>query len=360
MKKLLYIIAVVLMSVSCHRRPLTYDYDPTVEVILNVDWSDMSEQPTGMSVYCYPEDGGEATVSTTNINSMQSSVTLKLGAGVYNILTFNQSVSEYSSLGFDGMESYETATIHGATTTSKWAASKADSELIRNPTELAAATYLDLEITEDAVRDIVEMRSKVDTKAEDLVYTTISVDAKVVVKTSRVKIKLDGIQNFRSARATLYGMAASYNFAEQSSCTTRVTHLVEEWTSTVYDGDYRYGEITAFHTSFGMPGQTTLTRAEDYSDWDGEMKIDYLLADNKTQFSETYDLGGHVTLAEDQIVKADGDESTDPNAEADIYIDLGDDSTTTLPDVKPEGGATGGFDATIDDWGDEESFDVPI
>ena len=31
---------------------------------------------------------------------------------------------------------------------------------------------------------------------------------------------------------------------------------------------------------------------------------------------------------------------------------------TPLPDVKPEGGSSGGFDATVDDWGEEEEIDV--
>ena len=32
----------------------------------------------------------------------------------------------------------------------------------------------------------------------------------------------------------------------------------------------------------------------------------------------------------------------------------------TLPDVKPEGGSSGGFDATVDDWGDEVEFEVGV
>lgn len=346
---------------SCQRRALTYDYDPTVEIVINADWSDMEGTPTGMSVYCYPEDGGKPTVAIANINSKESSIRVQLGAGIYNILVFNQIPSDYGTVGFSGMESYETASINAVSTTSKWAVSKGEDDLVRDPEEVAAATYLDLEVTEEAIREIIEMRSKGETKAEDMIYITIDVAPKVVVKTSRVKIKLDGIHNYRSARATLYGMATGYNFAEQKSYSDKVTHILESWTSTVYEGDFRYGEITAFHTSFGLPGQTTETRGDDFSQWEGELDIDYLLVDNKTIFSESYDLAGHVTLAEELITASgEGDNQGDVNDPADIYIDLENAPLTTLPDVKPEGGAEGGFDATIDDWGDEEIHDIPI
>jgi hypothetical protein len=32
--------------------------------------------------------------------------------------------------------------------------------------------------------------------------------------------------------------------------------------------------------------------------------------------------------------------------------------TTPLPDVKPEGSGDGGFNAKVDDWGDEENIDI--
>ena len=31
-----------------------------------------------------------------------------------------------------------------------------------------------------------------------------------------------------------------------------------------------------------------------------------------------------------------------------------------LPDVKPEGGSAGGFDATVEDWGEEIEIEVPV
>lgn len=369
MKKFILLIGICLVIISCKRRPLSYDYDPTLEVILNVNWSEMSEVPTGMSVYCYLEGGTKPIVKIKNINTIESSIKLKLGAGKYNVLVFNQIPSDFGTIQFDEMNSFETAEINAVKTTSKWAESKAESDLIRDPEELAAATYLDFEITEEEIDkklDAYYSDKRDDDKDETIVIQkVINLTPKVVIKTTRVKVRLSGVHNLRSTRATLYGMASGYSFSKQKSHSNRATHLLEGWRLTQFD-DYREGEVTAFYTCFGMPEQTSESLTDDYSDWDGVMDVDYLLVDNKTVVSKSYDLTGHVRLAEDDS-RVEDEEDEDVNREADIYIDLdygdegGDgDDPEVLPDVKPAGGSNSGFDATVEDWGPEEDVDVPM
>ncbi len=358
MKKSLYIICISIIALSCERRELTYDYDPTVAVVLNVDWSDLSETPSGMSVYCYPESGETPTLVTRNINSTSVSVTVNLAAGNYNILVFNQIPSDFGTVSFDGLTSFETAQVNAASTSSDWAFSKSDSELVRDPEEVAIATYLNLEITEEDVREKLYLDSQDDVIADQVFYKEITVAPQVVIRTTRVKIRLAGIYNFSAVRATLYGMATGYNISDEKSHTDKATHVLESWSSTTFD-DYREGEITAYHTSFGMPGQTTETRSYDYSEWDGQLDIEFLLVDNQTIESASYTLKDVLTLSADEAARSDQVDQDD----IDIYFDIdynSDDTPITLPDVMPEGGASSGFDATVRDWGDEISYDIPL
>ncbi len=344
MKKVFFMtLGCLLLLSSCVRRELTYGYDPTVKIVLNVDWSDMETVPTGMSVYCYPDDGGSPTVIQTN---NVSSAELNLGVGNYNLLIFNQIPSDFGTINFSGLDNYYTAQVAATTTTSKWYASKADEELVRDPEDLAAATYHGLEVTQEAVDAKLDQFFTEDEASQTTIYMTINVDPKVVVKTTRVSIALDAIYNHSSTRASLYGMAQGYTFSTQKSHTTEVTHLLESWSKTLYD-DPNNGEIIAYFSCFGIPGQTTETRTVD--NWDGTLSLEILLVDNATIESYDFDISDKTTLTEDSGSK--GDEDTDINAPADIYVHI--DEGITLPDVEPVAGSDSSFGAEVDDWGDE-------
>ncbi len=393
MKKLLYMIGICLVALSCERRELTYDYNHTVAVLINLDWSDMSAAPTGMSIYCYPEDGGSATiVQTNNI----SSASLQLSAGVYNILVFNQIPAEYGAVVFDGLESFETAQISSVATASTWATSRADGELIREPEDVAAATYTGLVVSEDDVRATVALKSS--TKGDIAPLATISLTPRVVTKVTSVRIRLSAIYNHLSTRATLYGMATGYHFFNQKSHSEMVTHALESWTLESYEDDPTEGEIRAYFTSFGLPDLTTTTRAETkavysrsgesegegaaaeldatrvYEDWGGVLDIEILLVDNSTTVTESIPLADKiVVVAEDDDSKSDDDVSTelDVNVNVNVNVDIniasgfdedgsGTDTSIVLPDVTPEGSTGGGFQASVDDWGNSQNVDIEI
>ncbi|MFR9592891.1 MAG: DUF5119 domain-containing protein, partial [Rikenellaceae bacterium] len=200
MKKLLYIIGICLVALSCERRELTYDYSPYCEVLVNVDWSNMSETPTGMTIRAYPQDGGEPTVLQSNTIT---SGTLKLPAGVYNILVFNQIPSDFGTVEFRGLDKWETAEVYAAeqTSTASWTASKSDDALVvREPEDVAVATYLDVEICEDCINKSTEQYKLT---GERIVIATLDLKPKVVVKRTLVRVKVDGISNLLSTRAVL-------------------------------------------------------------------------------------------------------------------------------------------------------------
>ncbi len=368
MKRLLYILCLCLLFISCERRELIDNYNPTVDIAIDVDWSNMSAVPSGMSVYCYPVSGDAPTIAIANITSVQSSITVSLTAGIYNILVFNQIPSDFGTIGFSGMDSYDTASI-GAISSTTLAAlvSKNGDEYIREPEELAAATYLDLEVTQEAVTYSVELKSKGYTKSEELIWTTVSLVPEVVIKNTQVTVRVSGIYNYYSATARLYGMATGYNFAKQQSHSDMTSHLLEEWRSTTYEEDSREGEITITFTCFGLPGQNASSLVSDYAEWEGVMDLDITLVDQLTVISESIELCDKITTTSSS--KADDDEQSDTEANLDMNIDIdissgfgltdGDDPIV-LPDVTPAGSTGSAFDATVDDWGDEEIYDLLI
>ncbi len=365
MRRILYIIGIAviaLAALSCERRALTYDYDPTLFVDIELDWSDMSTAPTGVSVYCYPEDGGDPIVTISNTIS---NVTVELGSGLYNILVFNQIPSDYGTIIFEGMNNFSTASINAvSSSTLQGLTGKSDSdEIARDPEEVAAATYLQYEVTEEAISESVELKSKGGTKSSPVIYETISLAPQVVIKNTQVKIRVLGIYNYSSATAKLYGMATGYNFSQAKSHSDMTTHLLEDWSSTAYDYDITQGEVSIVFSCFGLPGQSASSQVSDYATWEGVLDVDITLVDLKTVISESIPLHDKITSTDQ--TKADDDTEANLDVGIDINISSGygltdDDDPITLPDVEPAGSGSSGFDATVDDWGDEEVTDIPI
>ncbi|MFI3292800.1 MAG: DUF5119 domain-containing protein [Rikenellaceae bacterium] len=359
MKKILYIIGICLVALSCERRELTYDYSPYCEVLVNVDWSNMSEAPTGMSIRAYPEDGGEPIVVQSNTIT---SGTLKLPAGVYNILVFNQIPSDFGTVGFRGLDKWETAEVYSVEDATKsWATTKADETIVREPEDIAVATYEDVEICEDCIQKSTE---QYELTGERIVAETLNLKPRIVVKRTFVRVKVDGISNLRSTRGVLTGMSDGYNFSTQQSFSSQVSHVLENWTIEDFEYGDQFGETNIYFMSFGLPETTTTTRVAD--DWQGSIYLQILLVDNKTIIEHTADISQNTTTNDDEETRdADVETDVDVDVETNITVEVGlsgslDDPPPVLPNVKPEGSSSSGFDATVEDWGDEESYDLPV
>ncbi|MFI3318975.1 MAG: DUF5119 domain-containing protein [Rikenellaceae bacterium] len=367
MSRVLCALALALAMIACTRRELTYSYQPTVSVAITADWSDMSEAPTGMSIYCYPESGAAPTIVQTN-NTAEA--TVSLAEGVYSILIFNQIPSDYGTVSFSGMDSFESASI-GAISAETLQALKSDSDdTIRDPEEVAAEIYLGLEITADQVMQSIELKSKGTTKTEDLIAASLEFTPQVVLKTTHVKIKVLGVGNFYSATGKLYGMATGYNFSQQRSHDDMCSHLLEEWSSSTTDDSSTEGEISISFDCFGLPGQTSSSVVGDYAEWDGVLDLDITLVDQSTTISESITLGDKLTATSSNTSsEASRADDFDTEASMDVSVDIsitsgyglsGEDEPISLPDVVPAGSTSGGFDATVAGWGDEQQVDLML
>ena len=153
---------------------------------------------------------------------------------------------------------------------------------------------------------------------------------------------LKNIYNVRSARAVLTGLAEGYMFAKNRTSEITATQLLEQW-RVVYDSiDPTKGYITAQIKSLGLPYNHK-----------GEMKdndfiLSVLLVDSKTIIDIPFQVGDKIQ----RIYDKDGTPTLELNLE--LWSD------TPLPDVQPYEYGDGGFNASVDDWGEEQFVEMDM
>lgn len=330
------LLAVALLSLtSCHYKDLYEDDLADEKAVLKVpvDWSDFDKyKPSGMTVMAFPTDDQEPTTALSNDLEFAE---LGLPVGDYHILVFNQSTDEFGSFHFEGMDSYSTACVRANDTRSSWYKGRAtDEPTIDAPEWLAAGQLEPVRVTDEMV------------DASDSVFVTDTVYPRDVIYTIYVHIHVKGIYNIRSARASLDGMADGYRFATGKPTTTRTTQLLEHWTLTRDKDNPSEGELSAKIQSFGLPDGHQNHPTEN------ELRLSLLLVDDKTQKDFTFDVG-------DKFRRGDGENSdTIQVSKEDMDLSLDMSIETALPDVKPTEGSSGGFDATVEDWGDDIDINV--
>ncbi len=348
---IIYVLSVIWVAGSCELRPLTYDYHPYCTVDLDVDWSEFGELPTGMTAMFYNENGAEPIVHLTN--SVHHSQ-VRLREGRYNVIVFNQSVTEFGSLGFRGMESYETAEVYVTEKESEWYKDEGGKMAGAQPEPFALAVYEGFEVTEemvDAERDSIEY-----TKGWSGTKSSLAIVPRSIIVKGDIHILVEGIYNLRSVRATLSGVAEDVRMSTGVAGENGVTHLLEGWSMTQDEDDYNLGAIHNSFSTFGHKGMRLSEAVEDSvgdsSEWeDVKLGVSVLLVDNKTIMDFAFDVADYITV-----------DGTIGKIVLTIDIGKGEDGEypIVLPDVKPADGNEGGFDATVDDWGDEVNVEVGV
>ncbi len=347
----------LILMCGCTLRELTYDYHPFYTVPVYVDWTQFEDEtPTGMTVMFFPRSGKTPVVELTH---SVYSTKVKLRTGMYDVVVFNQSDGEFGSLGFRGMDKYETAEVFVAETESTWYKTKDDdNKLAAQPEPFAIAVYEGFEVTQ-AMVDLereereaakAEAENRIEKKLSDELKPTISLAPHSVIAKGEVNINVDGIYNLRSVRAKLSGVAENMNISTGIAGQNGATHLLEMWSKEVDEADYTKGMIFTDFTTFGHKGMV-LSKAEG-SEWEGVMlDVQVLLVDNKTVMDFHFDVSDYITV-----------DGTIGKIVLNINIgrDENSDAPISLPDVKPEGGSEGGFEAEVDNWGDEVDVEVGV
>ena len=328
----------VMLLVSCNHHELCYHHPHTAQVRVNVDWTEfVEEDPTGMTVMVYPADGGKPYISLTHTLDHAS---FNLPEGVYHTLAFNQSESEFGTLEFRQMEKYDKAEVVSATQDSRWYEGRADGgRVVTQPEWIATHREEGAEVTRQMVEE-VRPEGKYRT-GDAMDYVLSSLVPRNIVYTIHVRVYIKGIYNLRSARAALDGMAEGYRFAE--ACPSEVTaiYLMEDWNLVVDKTDPTRGYIETDLYCFGLPKGHEGVAEENLFD------LSLLLVDNKTLLHFPFMVG-------DKFDHLEADISLSLNMEMEVEL------AEVLPDVKPEGGSGSGFDASVEDWGEEIEYDISM
>ncbi len=329
---------------SCEHRELCVDHTHTAEVDFTIDWSQYTEErPTGMTIMVYPQNGEKPIKYLTNDIYR---VKLDLEAGIYDAFVFNQSVEEYAYVGFRGMDTFETAEAYATTTESRWYNGKMEEEKVLNgervvdePEWMATDTMMNIVVTKamvDSTEKALQKNNVQKRRASNFFMGRFV--PQNIMSTIVVTVHLDGIYNLRSEKAWLSGLAEGYFLGQHKISGNRVTQIIERWNVQQDKADPTKGTITATMISFGLPERHALQPKDNI------LNLSLLLVDNKTMMKYTFEVGDQMRY--------------DEQAERTMYINLT--IKEPLPDVKPEGAEEGGFDVTVDDWGEDENVDIEV
>ena len=308
------LISLVMGLAGCSKETMIGEYVDRCAVRLDIDWGPCGIDPDGMTVLFYPVDGGEPSRFLTNTVTGDE---VRLRKGIYNVVVFNQAAEEYSYLTIEGQDQYSTLRIVMKTTDSDWYTPTEGERLIYDPEPLAVATLEGFEVTQEMVR----------TNLKEGKEFSLACRPEKVIFTTHLSLEIKGLHNVRTARGSIKGMADTYWIADRKTGSSVATQL-------------------------GRPNVTS--KATD--EISNLLTLSILLVDNKTVITKQYDIAPRAAINnETKEVKVVLGTKIDPDKE-----EVPEDIPLELPNVEPEkNGGEGGFDATVDNWGDETNIVIP-
>lgn len=373
------LVTLATLFTACDRRPLEDEMLNTGEyadILLLTNWSLLDEVPTGMTAMFYPEDGGAPTVLMSN-NTVGN--TLRLKQGKYKALVFNQSIYEFGSMTFDGMDKFESACVRAVgLTDAVTQETAADLSWFRkvinnNPDSLAKvirtlqpfnSDRFNYEVTEDMCKRQWEKEQQ---QAADQwggvtqyqFVDTIRSTPPPVAPTMHITIHVKGIDNAYMARAYISNMARADRFGPHYNTAEEAIQIISNWKVVIDPEDKTRGDIRCSFSTFGVPSMQVTsndifveygtrqdagqTRAITVDNGENRLYIEFMLKDTQTTVVHEFDVTKDIEYAENELI---------------LNVELGIDAPLPdVPDVVGSGGA--GFDADVDPW-IEEDHDIHI
>ena len=335
---LVFAAAIMIASSSCDHKLLCEMHPHGAPMKINVNWSDFMEYetPTGMTVIVYPQDGNAPVITKSNDISH---VLVNLPVGNYNAIVFNQSETEFGSLQLKNLNNYQQAEAITVEAPTKWYTTKDNNErIVHEPEWFGTDNEENAEVTAQMIEQITQEYSQSTGTSRGLKsgIELMNLKAQNIIHTVNITVNIKNIQNLRSARGALLGIAEGYKLGAGRRSTNKVTHLVEEWSLTTNTQDPTQGTINAKILCFGLPDGHKGTPKEN------TFTLSLLLTDNKTIIDYTFEVGDQF---EEDIT-------------AHLTLNMNIDLPEPLPNIKPEGGEGGGFNASVTEWGEEIEHNV--
>ena len=347
----------LLLFSSCEHKELCFNHLHRARIKFEIDWSRFGDRPTGMTLLFYPQDGASPIRYITHD---VDGLFVDLQAGTYDVLVFNQTVDEFGSVKFQGMDRFMTAEVYASELVSKWYSSKAENErVIQDPELLGVGIQTDFVVTPEMVNEVEENPDVVHTFSmtpENKIYTTV------------VKLRMTGVQNARSVRASLEGMASGRMLGLDQPKEETGTHLLEGWSLQMDSLDQTKGCFIYTFSSFGLPQGHTGDKNDNL------LNFSVLLKDNKTVVDFAFKVGHLIkqtapnrlellvdTAIEDPDDPDEPDDPDDPDTPTPDNPDEPDDPTPDIPDVPDTPNTSaGGFEAVVEEWGEEIEHEIEL
>lgn len=326
------------------------------KVRLDIDWGKSGIDPddmTGMTAIFYPIDGSERSKFLSNQITRKE---ISLKAGIYNVVVFNQAEGDFSYFTIEGQEQYSTLRVAMKDRKDDFTWYKpGEGECVgHEPEPFAVALTQGFEVTEAMV-----LASRIEGKV-----FSFACEPRAVTYATKLSIYIKGLYNIKEARSSIQNMAHSYSITEQKAGTDGITFCFTMADKKYDEGSTSGGVLSGTFYSFGPPEAATKATGANI------LNLSILLVDGKTVISKTYDVTKQIEASKPAPPGSAPSQGPDPGQkEPGIIIGGGasgdpdnpDDQPIELPDVKPENsGSQGGFDASVDEWGDETNIDIPV
>ncbi len=365
-KKLWIVILVAVVSLfGCVRRPLEGMYSSTIRVIVKCIWTvEMYPggiKPSGMTMYFFRDGNFYNSVTTSNVDSCE----VQLPPGHYKMFMISQSPEEYWKMQFNHMNSFnDAATTLRKSTGATWAMRAGeDDPVVENPELLCAGVSDEFDVTTEMVEDYQFYATRLrklqmaannnqtrSTRApaseeereyqERVEYYTIRIPVRPynVVSQLEVKIYAGNADVLKSVRASMSGMARTFELTQGVTGSDRAIQIINQWELTMDDSGTRVGHIDGIITTFGLPNGEAPSAVRDSS-----LNVSTLLIDNSTVADYVFSVGDKIQ----QLPPNEG-----YRALYRVVFGSVAEPAIVLPDVKPPAGG-GGFVAAVDDWDEE-------
>ena len=356
MKKLLLwtFLAILPIFTACDFREVA-DKLPEEELeqyIIYVDWSDLDEKPTGMTLLFYPSNGGLPIMRLSNNVDRYECM---LPPDNYRILVFNQSENEFSYLKFLGLKDFNTAEayfiedenpsdridrLYGLPDTRAKVSTSA-----MKPRGLGSAAQIPGSVRAKVNSVSLKGRSNISP-------THISVQVRGLVSAARSGAKVVAVNGALTGLATGYFMGTN-KLAQES-----YTQELDDWTIDYADSEDGIGTVS---TTIGAFGISPLVKgsAEDTGDDDTQnvLYLNFRLLDG-TYVSYRFIVSARVV----ETIDKEGDITVTVLLEINLGVPMdGVDDGLDEPIILPETGIPyGNIDMNVNSWGDPIDQDITI
>lgn len=351
--------ALVVILCGCQRRILWEDLADRAVVPVSVNWERSqwkeygeTQRPSGMTLYVYDNDAKAKPMEVKTNNIEKAS--LILGEGWWNILVFNQSIDEYSSLGFRDMDDYKLARIETVPQQTRWFSSTRAEWLTRSNSPYASQTRAD--VLQEAEVSTTKQPIWIAVGHQDMVQVTeemmkgnyvphtraqedggLEISPLPAIMKMKVKVHFTNFASLHSIRCVVSGIAGDWVMSSGKAGTSRTAHELTGWTVSQDGRASTSGAVETLMQTFGLP-----------LDYDYSADAMYLHLDIMLKNGEVMSLDSPVG----DMVEHDAGEGIQ------IMLDFGagdEDSEHNppikLPDLQGIGG--GGMDASVDGWNQE-------